>query len=164
MILDKKGKLFGKVSIIDVIIVAVILIAILGVYYKFQKSATVTPFSTLDKIQLTLQTDDVDKFAVDALEVGDVVKDWKANVVLGTLKEIRVGEAIIEKFNSDGEVVLSSRDDHVSVELVVEGEGIYSEHGASSFGGNSYFINRSSEISVGDVILWIRISKVELAE
>lgn len=164
MIIDKNGKLFGKINLIDLIILLVVLAGIFGVYYKFQQSATATPFSEKQKIQVTLQTDDVDNFAVDAIEVGDVVRDWQKNITLGTLKEIKVGEAKIAGFNEAGEVVLSTRDDRVSVELVFEGEGLYSPQGATSFSNNSYFINRSMEISVGDVILWIRISDIRLAE
>lgn len=164
MIIDKKGKLFGKVSIIDLLIVVVVIAAILGVLYKFNQSSTVTPFSDKDKIEVKLQTDDVEKFAIDAIEIGDTVKDWNSGVVLGKLVDFKVGESKLEYYDDQGQVVLSSRDDHVSVELFVEGEGIYSESGTTSFGSNSYFINRSMEIAVGDVILWIRISEINLAE
>lgn len=164
MIIDKKGKLFGKVSIIDLLIVVVVIAAILGVLYKFNQSSTVTPFSDKDKIEVKLQTDDVEKFAIDAIEIGDTVKDWNSGVVLGKLVDFKVGESKLEYYDDQGQVVLSSRDDHVSVELFVEGEGIYSESGTTSFGSNSYFINRSMEIAVGDVILWIRISDINLAE
>ncbi|MBR0276985.1 MAG: DUF4330 domain-containing protein, partial [Clostridia bacterium] len=40
MLLDSKGKLFGKVSIIDVIVILLVIFAIVGAYFRFHGSNT----------------------------------------------------------------------------------------------------------------------------
>ena len=38
MIIDNKGRLFGKISIIDILIVVIIIVAVAGIGSKFVKS------------------------------------------------------------------------------------------------------------------------------
>lgn len=160
MIIDKKGKLFGKISIIDILIVVVIIGAIAGFAYKITKSSTVTPFTKTDQLELYLITDDADSFVLNSIHEGDIVKDRASNVVLGTLQSIEYSDAKIQGINDSGEVVLSSRPDHISLRIKVIGSGLYSESSTSSIGNVNYYINRSMEVAVGDVILWLRIQEI----
>jgi len=160
-VIDKKGKLFGKVSIIDVVIIVVVIGAIVGFAYKLTKSNAVTPFTKTDQLEITLFADDIDKFVIDAIQIGDVVKDRSANVVFGTLESIEVADARIQGIDIDGKVVLSSRPDHVSLKIKVRGTGIYSENSLTSIGNVNYYLNRSMEVAIGDVIGWLRISDIK---
>ena len=58
MIIDDKGKLFGKISIIDLLVVCLILAGIAGAYYKFGRSKTISPFVKPDKIEMTFFSED----------------------------------------------------------------------------------------------------------
>jgi len=161
MLIDKKGKLFGKVSIIDVVIIVVVIGAIVGFGYKITKSNAVTPFTKTDQLEITLFTDDIDKFVLDSIHEGDIVKDRTSNVVFGTLESIEVADARIQGIDSEGKVVLSTRPDHISLKIKVKGTGIYSENSITSIGNVNYYLNRSLEVAVGDVIGWLRISEIK---
>lgn len=160
MIIDKKGKLFGKLSIIDLLIVVVVIGAIAGFAYKITKSNAVTPFTKTDQLEMILSTDDVESFVLGSIHEGDIVKDRVSNVVLGTLQSIEYGDAKIQGFSDTGEAVVSSRPDHISLKIKTIGSGLYSEKSTSSIGNVNYYINRSMEVAVGDVILWLRIQEI----
>ena len=75
MILDKKGKLFGKISIVDVLVVVIIIAIAFGLYYKFDKSGTVTPFTETQTIRMSLYLESVNTYMIDSIKVGDPVRD-----------------------------------------------------------------------------------------
>ena len=49
MLIDEKGRLFGKINIVDFLVVAVILLAIAGVGYKLISSSSIL-FKKSEKI------------------------------------------------------------------------------------------------------------------
>jgi len=73
--IDDKGKLFGKISIIDILVVCLILGGIAGAYYKFGRSNTISPFVKPDRIEMTFFTEDVVEFVGAGIKAGDLVKD-----------------------------------------------------------------------------------------
>ena len=87
MIIDSKGKLFGKVSIIDIIIIIVVIAAIAGVGYKLKQSNTITLTTKTDKVRLTFFSEESTEYAVKAVKVGDVVKDIDQGTTFGRVVE-----------------------------------------------------------------------------
>lgn len=160
MIIDSNGKLFGKISIVDVLIVAVLLAAIGGVYYKFGRSKTVTPFSKPDTIEVSFYVEDAYDFTANAIKEGDLVKDKVNNITIGKVTSVEVGTDIVFFPNSDGQVTASSKPGYNSIKFTVRGQGIYSDTGAF-FGGNEYFVNKYFEMRVGKTGIYPRISSIE---
>jgi hypothetical protein len=124
------------------------------------KSNTITPFTKTDQLELILSVDDVDSFITKSIKVGDIVKDRVNNVVLGSLESIEVADARIQAMNDEGQILVSSRPDRISVKIKVKGNGLYSERSTTSISNVNYYINRSMEIAVGDVIIWMRIQEI----
>ena len=89
MIIDNKGKFFGKISIVDILIVLIIIAAAAGVYYKYGKSDTITPFTRTDKIQMSFYMEDMPDFVANTVKVGDIAKDRVQNVLLGKVTSIK---------------------------------------------------------------------------
>lgn len=160
MIIDNNGKLFGKISIVDILIVAVLLAAIGGVYYKFGRSKTVTPFSKPDTIDVSFYQEDTQDFNATSIKVGDLVKDRQQNITIGKVTSVTVGPDIVFYPDADGKVVSSSKEGYASVRLTVRGQGIYSETGIS-FSGMDYYINKYFEMRVGKVNIYPRITAFE---
>ena len=163
MIIDDKGRLFGKISIVDILIVAVLVLAIGGVYYKFGRSGTATPFSKSDTIEITFYQEDTQSFNATSIKVGDVVKDRQQNITLGMVVSVTVGPDVVFYPNSDGKVVSSSKEGYSSVKFTVRGQGIYSDT-AFSMGGMEYYVNKYFETRVGKVNIYPRITSFEKVE
>jgi hypothetical protein len=164
MLFDKKGKLFGKISIVDILIVVLIIAVIGGVYYKFGRSGTVTAFTKTDNVQVSFYSESIPKYIVESIKAGDVAKDRVQTIVIGKVVDVKVGPDLQYEPNSEGKVTLSSRPDYCSVTVVVEGQGIYASSGAT-FGGVEYYINKpATEMRFGNSFFYAKISDIKKAK
>lgn len=163
MLLDNKGKLFGKISIVDILVVIIIVGVIGGLYYKFGKSSTVTPFTKTDTVQVTYYHEDVPNYIVDNISIGDIVKDRVQNVDLGKVVNRIKGSDISFNADSNGVVVVSQKPGYSSITVTSEGKGIYSSAGVT-FGGVEYFINKQIELRVGKTVYYAKISDIKKVE
>src|SRR3989339_1801566 len=94
MLIDKKGKLFGIVSIIDILVVVVIIISILGISYKFLYSKTVSPFVKADKIVLKFYAEEVPDFAANNIQINSQVKDFEKGTNFGIVTHSKVDKSV----------------------------------------------------------------------
>ena len=164
MILDKNGKLFGKISIVDILIVVIILGVIGGLYHKFGRSGTVTPFTKTDKIQMSFVNESAQNYIVNSIKVGDIAKDRVQNVVIGKVIEVLIAPGLDYNADSEGKVVASSRPNYSSVTVVVEGQGIYSPSGVT-FGGVEYYINKpQTEMRFGNSFFFAKVSDIKIVK
>lgn len=164
MLIDSKGKLFGKISIVDIIVVVMILGVIAGVGYKFTKSRTSTPFSKKDAVMVTFFQEEVPGYVPGTIKVGDIAADNATGSVFGKVVSVKADKAVSVGTNSNGEMVQTSRPGYNSLTVVVEGQGIYKD-GASdqgvSFDNTNFFVNKSIELKVGNSITWFKIKSLE---
>lgn len=163
MIIDDKGKLFGKISIVDILIVCVILAGIAGVYYKFGRSKTISPFVKPDRIEMTFFSEDLPAYVGASIKPGDTVKDRITGSSLGKVKEAVSGPNIFYAPNSQGQMIKSSKDGYISLKLVVEGNGVYSDNGVT-FSNMDYYVNKWFEIRAGNASLYTRIMGIRKIE
>jgi hypothetical protein len=166
MIIDSKGKLFGKVSIIDILIVLVIVAAVAGVGYKFSKSRAGGPIFTnaSQNIKLTFFWEEAPDFALKAVKKGDYVRDFDRSIVLGKVTDIKIDKGIFFTETDKGEIVKTSREGFDSYYMTVEGTGTFSEMGGVVIGGIEYNIGRSFVMKVGDAVFQGRIYSFEKKE
>jgi len=156
MFIDKKGKLFGKVSIIDILIVLIVIAGAAGLAYKVKNSRTITPFTKTDNIQIVFIADETLEFVADAIKPGDVVKDLVKGTVFGEVKSITKKESVTRIATDDGRIVVASKPGYVSVEVIVEGKGVYTDTGVT-FDNADYYIGKSFEVKVGNTATYLRI-------
>lgn len=80
--LDKKGKLFGKISIIDILIVCILVLAVAGALVAWQKinagtvlteNKSLVQNSALDTLEISMRLKGVRQMTRDAISVGDEV-------------------------------------------------------------------------------------------
>ncbi|MBE7009925.1 MAG: DUF4330 domain-containing protein [Ruminococcaceae bacterium] len=95
--LDKRGKLFGKVSIVDLLIVLVLIVAVLGAFSTYQKlsnkivlteNKALLQNSALNTLEVQMRVKDVRDITVDALQVGDEVFANDTGKFLGTITAV----------------------------------------------------------------------------
>lgn len=148
MILDSKGKLFGKISIIDILILVIIIGGIAGVYYKMNKSNIATPLTPLEKIQMTLYSDKVPDYAANAIKVGDPVKDKIGNNDLGKVTKVEISDSIVYGTNSEGKSVKSSMEGFKAVKVLVECKGKLGKS-ALTIGSSDYWLYKNFDTRFG---------------
>lgn len=88
MVIDEKGKLFGKLSIIDLLVILVFIVAIAGCCYKFLGNNDTVKVSANDTFTTVLRIDAVKSFLPDAIEEGEAVYE-KHGGKIGTITDVR---------------------------------------------------------------------------
>lgn len=84
-IIDEKGKLFGKLSILDIAVVLVIVLAIGGVYISKSKTIKISKPTT---VVYTAELIDLSKDIADGIKPGDILNDSAKNTDLGKIIEV----------------------------------------------------------------------------
>lgn len=168
MIIDSKGKLFGKISIIDIIVVLVVIAAIAGIGYKMTQSNTIGLAPKTEKVRLTFYSEESTEYAVRAVKVGDIVKDFEQGVTFGKVaEELKIGDALsFTDFTEyvDGEWVVGSKPGYCSFTMTVDGEGIINPDGGVNYGGANYYVGRTVIIRAGNNVFTGRVYSIEKKE
>jgi len=151
--IDKKGRLFGKVSLIDIF--ALIMISALIAVIYFNVGASGRPVvGAEERILITFFNPALEDFTVNVLALDTPVIDDVNGTFLGTVISLGFGESINFMPDIHGNEVGSPMEGRSSVLITAEVYGNLS-NGAVVLGGNVY--------SVGDeVIIWAGIAKTML--
>ena len=159
--IDEKGRLFGKVNIVDLIIVIIIVAAAVFVGTKFLGPKS--DVANTQTVRITMFCDESPVYVVDQLEAGSEVWDSSNQVVLGTLKEWTTGDSMSAVTDDEGNVVEIARDGYCSVRLVCEGTGIVGSQGVT-IGGVLYGNGQSASVYFGDCKLYLDIADIEVID
>ncbi len=164
MIMDGKGKLFGKVSIVDVLIVVIILAAVGGIGYKLTKSKLQTPFTQSDNIQIKFYSEEVPDFVLNAINKGDLAKDFERNVEFGHVTDVKADKSVSWTENDKGENIAAPKAGYSSAIVTIEGKGIFRDsknYAGVTFGGSDFFVGRTITLLAGHSTFQCRIYDIK---
>jgi len=153
MIIDKEGRLFGKISIIDLaslvlfILLAFMFLKQLGVIGHKQVAVS------LDNIEITFYQEEVNDFTAESIEVGQPTKETLKNVSFGEITNIEIGQPISWDKDPDGKQVSSSREGYNSIYITTETKGKLTENGAI-LGGEEYYVGQTIMFKAGNAIFY----------
>lgn len=140
-ILDEKGRLFGVINIVDVIVIILAIVIVCGVYVKFSHNErTSAASSSLQTITYQMKVPAVRNGIADNLRAGDKIWDQENDVEIGTIKNVQVTQAKRAEALIDGTYAEGSVQDRYDVILTIEG-------GCQILNGR-YYMSKSDEISV----------------
>ena len=163
MIIDKNGKLFGKISVIDIIIVIFLIIAVgfVAVKYVFKNNPITMSGANLDKLEITFSSEEVNDFVVDAMSIGDSVKELAQYASFGTVTDIIVSPSITWVSDHNGIVHSATKEDkYKAVTVKTVAYGTIDQTGFS-LDGTSYFVGKTVVMYIGKAGFQGRISSVE---
>lgn len=126
---DNKGKIFGKVNIVDLFVIIIIIAAIAFTYFKFNMSEHSDVTSSNVKAEYTFMINSLRSFSVDAFSVGDKIYDDENGKCIGTIKDIKTKDAYDYITKTDGTVAYSKLPERYTVELCVEVEAVLNDKG-----------------------------------
>lgn len=118
-LIDDKGRLFGKINIIDLAIVLIIIGVVTGSLYKLQLFGRHT--SDERPVTVTLYLKEVSQETVDALQVGDMLTESTENLPLGKIVDREVRRTIKDTPTADGRLVAAASPTKFDVYLTTEG-------------------------------------------
>jgi hypothetical protein len=143
MLLDEKGRLFKKFSIVDIFVLLLIVVLIAGAYYKFfmvDKSQNAAKFDTLE---YKILVSEVRQQSVDAIEIGADIYDVKTDAPMGKIMSKEVKPATEQLTKADGTVVIAEKPERFDVVVTIQVPGIETKYGYRANGRID--LNRESQ-------------------
>lgn len=159
-IVDEKGKLFGLINLIDLLLIVVVVAGIAFAAVKFSDSSAITTGQT---VSMSFYTEEVSDFVAEKIKVGDALMDADRNVALGTVTDVKIEPGISWSTNSDGEPVKASREGFVSITITGEMIGEAFENGVI-IGATKYGVGHSMTLRAGDAKIYLRVSDLQIKE
>lgn len=147
MIIDKKGKLFGKINIIDLCIVIFVVLAVAVAVFKF--SATPGSISSESKtvIEYSLKVKEVREYTVNQFKVGDNIYDDESGKCIGKITDVKKSDAEAVGLKVDGTHKETTKPERYDVIISVETEGTVNDTGYFAAGTKQISANSSIIIS-----------------
>lgn len=141
-IMDRNGRLFGKISIVDVVVILVVLVMGAAIYYKTHQPQTGSKVTTTT-IVYEMQLQNQPQYMVDALKVGDQMydKDRSTGGSLGEILDIQVTPGTKQAELSDGTVAMVPCEGYYNVTLTLQAEALIESDG-------NYAVNRIYDLGV----------------
>ncbi len=158
--IDKNGKLFGKINLIDLIIVLVL--AALVVFAAIKITGSRNNETPLSEIKMSFYSDEVPEFVTDNLKVGTTVLDESKDVTMGVVAGFEVGDPLGYATDTNGQIQEVYRNGYKSVKIDITAMGELGEHGAT-IGGVLYGVGHTLTIYAGQAKVYIKISSIEPA-
>ena len=143
MILDKNGKIFGKISIIDIAVILIIAAVAAGIFARYGSRVT-TAVQSREEFRYVLKVEAVRQYTVDALNKKGAVTDKKSEKNLGEIVDVRVEGATKESVTADGKVVYAPMPDYYTCYVTIDA------HGKES--ADNYVLEDTTELSVGRIV------------
>ncbi|NLM43281.1 MAG: DUF4330 domain-containing protein [Clostridiales bacterium] len=161
MLIDDKGRIFGKVSIVDIILVILVFVAFGFLWYKlggYSNKASIT--DKTEKIQIVFYQEEINNFAANNVNIGDPATEALQNIRLGKVTDIKLDKAISWGSDIQGRQVSSERKGYSSIYITMEGKGIVGPNGIQ-IGNHLYYIGETITLRAGNSIFYGKIYSVE---
>lgn len=140
-IMDKNGRLFGLISVIDILVILVIVAIAAGIYCRYfvlDKTAVNVATQT---VQYTVVIEEARSLVEENIQVGDKLFEAKNGIEIGSIVAVDVTPAEIGTTDMEGNYIRVPSEDRYRVVLTVESSMTQSD--------GRYYANRTYEINKG---------------
>lgn len=141
--MDKNGKIAGKVSIIDILVIVLVIAVIAGIAARYGSKITAAVRSS-EKFEYTLRVENVRKYTIDAIEKKGRVTDKHSEKNLGEIVDVRYEEATQQSTTANGHMVNPVVPDRYTCYVTIQAVGRESD--------DNYVLDDSTELSVGRTV------------
>ena len=128
MIINKEGKLFGKISVVDIAVILIIAVLAVGIYIRFS-GTTQTIVTAGEDIECTFLIRNIRMFSAEALERGGPVYDKTSKEYIGEITNVRIDEGEYQVNMADGSFKAVAPEERYNAYVTVEFEGKVGENG-----------------------------------
>ncbi|MGE5484557.1 MAG: DUF4330 domain-containing protein [Ignavibacteriales bacterium] len=159
-LIDSRGRILGKVNIIDLLIVVMVLTALYGFWHARSASTGLAALrGGTREIEATFVVSNVRPATSSVIKVGDKVNDSKTNTYLGEVTAVRVEPAEIAVTGPDGRIYESRSATRQDVWVTIRGQGRVSPN-AITLGSNE--IRIGTQISLKTNIYAVQSTVMEI--
>ncbi len=138
--MDKNGKIKGKISIIDILVIALVVLVAVGIAARY--GSRITSAVKSDKsFEYVLRVENVREYTVNAVKRMGKVTDKKSEKNLGEIVDVRVENATQQSVTAAGEVKNPETPGRYTCYVTIHATGKESD--------DNYILEDSTELSVG---------------
>ena len=159
--IDKKGKLFGKVSVIDIFVLAVVVAIVLFGVLRFGNAHGVGILQSPQSITMGMTIEAVEDFTANVLRIGDPVAANHFNVELGNIVTLYRDVATEQHPNAQGIMVTSPLGGFSRVDITTTIYGYPVANGIRIM-GHTFLVGDELVIRAGDANLFMMISEISV--
>lgn len=159
--IDKNGKIGGKINLIDLIIIVVIFAAVAFAVYRIFFAEKIEEIVS-DPVRIEFTCTEANDYTVEQLEIGAPVLDGSTEKDLGTAIDFEIDDATSYTVTDSGQVVIIDIPFSKSVVVTIDGTGELDDNGVV-INGLRYGVGHSTVLFVGDCKLWGKISAIDPA-
>ena len=159
--IDKNGKIFGKVSVVDLFALIALVAAAVFIGGRLGVSEIITPQGA-ELVEISFQTEQAPDCVNGYMPAGARVMDEAKGVDLGRIVRVEIGEGFDYNPDEDGNMVKSAKYGYSSVEVTSEVRGVMNERGLW-VDGNRYIVGHSMSVIAGDALIFMRVSGIKRA-
>lgn len=140
--MDKNGKIFGKINIIDLAAILIVVLAIVGITIRF---TSIAAENVNQKANFTyvVEVEDIRIYGVNALDNKGIATDKQGNVI-GKITNVEYEEMVRQFVNENGESIKLVTPERYRAKITLESEGKDTDSG--------YFVGENTELSIGSSI------------
>lgn len=175
MILDKKGKLFGKVSIIDLFVLLIIAIGVIGVFstksmldkekvLSQSGNMLISTSAKADKMEIAFEVKEVRSFTKDAIIVGDEVFVVSNDRFLGTVNRVESVPSKKTVVTTHGKVYEAEVPERYDVIIYVDANGKKKDEGYFTDSNIKLIIGGEMEVKTSTVQTTPRVKAITVSE
>ena len=161
MVIDNKGRVFGKISIIDILFVLIALA--LGALVLFKLGFLSSDQGVVvnkNKVEVVFYQEEVNNFSSDNVHVGDPASEALQNVSFGNVTDIKIGESVSWDSTVEGKQFSASREGYSSIYISMEAYGTLGPNGIN-LGGSTYYIGQTITLRAGNSIFYGKIHSAD---
>ena len=140
-IIDEKGRLFGKISLIDIFVVLAVLVFAAGFVYNRTSQDIRRIIMPDTPMYVTFLVEGVREFSLDAVQEGDIFFRQHERVPLGTVSHITTGPTYDIIVRQDGTAALVPVEDRFNMYITLDAIGSITDTG--------YFVNGTQQMAAG---------------
>ena len=157
--IDKNGKLFGKINIIDLLVLLVIMVAVLIFGGKKLMDRKTAAENAPETFTMEFYTDEVYDYVTEHVKVGETIFDADKDVVMGKVTSFEVGPSKVYYPDSQGKVVVSEKEGFSSITIKGEMTGKLGDLGAV-IDGETYGVGHTFTVRVGKAKIYLKVSDI----
>lgn len=128
-VIDSKGRIFGKINIVDIAVLAIIVLVVFGGIYKLGQLSNVMEDHT-NEIYVTIELEGEGTGLVEAIQEGDILMDSVRGTVFGEViskKSVVPHQELV--IGKDGKVELKNIPGEFDVVLELKSPAMVTEDG-----------------------------------
>jgi len=153
-IIDDRGRLFGKISVIDIIAAIVVIVLAIAVFVKFKPNENPVTTTNTATVTYTIKIFSIRQSNANLLRPGDKLYTTDNGTYLGTIDHVDVEDAYIVDTILDGTYTRARVYERYDVTLTVKAP--------TSYSNGRYYVDRTFELNANAEI-WMRTKYNELS-